>query len=132
MSEEQEARCLQQARSRDEEEEKIQRNIARLRRETRAARRQLRRLKRDNDADQSESSCESDDSEDERDEKERGEPEKVPLSPEEDLKGRRMVRAARCVQVRDIQRLPTTPFSLMLRKEYFDCPQRDSHAVHYI
>ncbi len=33
---------------------------------------------------------------------------------------------------RDIQRLPTTPFSLMLRKEYFDCPQRDSHAVDYI
>jgi hypothetical protein len=28
--------------------------------------------------------------------------------------------------------LPTTPFSLVLRKEYFDCPQRDSHAVHYI
>jgi hypothetical protein len=33
---------------------------------------------------------------------------------------------------RDIQRLPTTPFSLVLRKEYFDCPQRDSQAVHYI
>jgi hypothetical protein len=33
---------------------------------------------------------------------------------------------------RYIQRLPTTPFSLVLRKEYFDCPQRDSHAVHYI
>jgi hypothetical protein len=34
---------------------------------------------------------------------------------------------------RDIQRLPATPFSLLvLRKEYFDCPQRDSHAVHYI
>jgi hypothetical protein len=27
----------------------------------------------------------------------------------------------------DIQRLPTTPFSLVLRKEYFDCPQRDSY-----
>ncbi len=27
---------------------------------------------------------------------------------------------------RDIQRLPTTTFSLLLRKEYFDCPQRDS------
>jgi hypothetical protein len=26
----------------------------------------------------------------------------------------------------------TTPFSLLSRKEYFDCPQRDSHAVHYI
>jgi hypothetical protein len=25
-----------------------------------------------------------------------------------------------------------TRFSLVLRKEYFDCPQRDSHAVHYI
>ncbi len=24
------------------------------------------------------------------------------------------------------------PFSLVVRKEYFDCPQRDSHAVHYI
>jgi hypothetical protein len=24
------------------------------------------------------------------------------------------------------------PFSLVLRKEYFDCPQRDSHSVHYI
>jgi hypothetical protein len=24
------------------------------------------------------------------------------------------------------------PFSLVLRKEYFDCPQRESHAVHYI
>jgi hypothetical protein len=34
--------------------------------------------------------------------------------------------------IRDIQRLPTTPFSLELRKEYVDCPQRDSHAVHYI
>jgi hypothetical protein len=33
---------------------------------------------------------------------------------------------------RDIQRLPTTFFSLVLRKEYFGCPQRDSHAVHYI
>ncbi len=34
----------------------------------------------------------------------------------------------------DIQRLPMTPFSLVLHihKEYFDCPQRDSHAVHYI
>ena len=31
-----------------------------------------------------------------------------------------------------IQRLPTTPFSLVLCKEYFDCPQRDSHAVHCI
>jgi hypothetical protein len=31
-----------------------------------------------------------------------------------------------------VQRLPTTNFSLVLRKEYFDCPQRDSHAVHYI
>ncbi len=30
---------------------------------------------------------------------------------------------------RDIQRLPTTPFGLVLRKEYFDGPQRDSHAV---
>ncbi len=33
---------------------------------------------------------------------------------------------------RDIQRLPTTPFSLVLRKEYFDCPLRDSFAAHYI
>jgi hypothetical protein len=33
---------------------------------------------------------------------------------------------------RDILRLPTTPFSLVLRKEYFDSPQRDSHAVQYI
>jgi hypothetical protein len=31
-----------------------------------------------------------------------------------------------------VQRLPTTPFSLVLRKEYVDCPERDSHAVHYI
>jgi hypothetical protein len=30
---------------------------------------------------------------------------------------------------RDIWRLPTTPFSLVLRKDYFDCSQRDSHAV---
>jgi hypothetical protein len=38
-----------------------------------------------------------------------------------------------CLQVtRDIQRLPTTPVSVVLRKEYFDCPLRDSHAVHYI
>jgi hypothetical protein len=36
------------------------------------------------------------------------------------------------VNTRDIQRLPTTPFSLMLRKEYFNCPKRDSHAVRYI
>jgi hypothetical protein len=36
------------------------------------------------------------------------------------------------VYCRDIQRLPTTPFSLVMRKEYFDCPQRDSHAVHCI
>jgi hypothetical protein len=34
---------------------------------------------------------------------------------------------------RDIQRLPTTPFSLLvLRKEYFDCPKRDSHAVQHL
>ncbi len=33
---------------------------------------------------------------------------------------------------RDKQILPTTSFSLVLRKEYFDCPQRDSRAVHYI
>jgi hypothetical protein len=32
----------------------------------------------------------------------------------------------------DIQGLPTTPCSIVLRKEYFDCPQRDSQAVHYI
>ncbi len=32
----------------------------------------------------------------------------------------------------DIQRLPMTPFSSVLGKEYFDNPQRDSHAVHYI
>ncbi len=35
------------------------------------------------------------------------------------------------ITLRKIQRLPMTPFSLLLRKEYFDCPQRDSHAVHY-
>ncbi len=33
---------------------------------------------------------------------------------------------------RYIHRLSTTPISLVLRKEYFDCPQRDSHAEHYI
>ncbi len=33
---------------------------------------------------------------------------------------------------RDIKRLLVTPFSLVLRRKYFDCPQRDSHAVHYI
>jgi hypothetical protein len=33
---------------------------------------------------------------------------------------------------RDTWRLHTTPLSLVLRKEYFDYPQRDSHAVHYI
>jgi hypothetical protein len=33
---------------------------------------------------------------------------------------------------RDIQRLPTTFFPLVLRKEYFDSPQRDSYTVHYI
>ncbi len=33
---------------------------------------------------------------------------------------------------KDIQRLHTTNFSLVLRKEYFDCPQRDSNAVRYI
>jgi hypothetical protein len=40
----------------------------------------------------------------------------------------------RKVLYRDTRRLPTatTPFSLVLRKEYFDCPQGDSHAVHYI
>jgi hypothetical protein len=27
---------------------------------------------------------------------------------------------------------PRPTFSLVLRKEYFDCPQRDSHAMHYI
>jgi hypothetical protein len=31
-----------------------------------------------------------------------------------------------------VQRLPTAPFYLMLRKEYFDFLRRDSHAVHYI
>jgi hypothetical protein len=31
----------------------------------------------------------------------------------------------RILLLRDIQRLPTTTFSLVLRKEYFDCPQRD-------
>ncbi len=30
-----------------------------------------------------------------------------------------------------VQRLPTTLFPLVLRKEYFDCPERDSYAVHY-
>jgi hypothetical protein len=36
-------------------------------------------------------------------------------------------------QSRDIQRLPTTSFSLVLRKEYFDCPQKYSLlAVHNI
>ncbi len=33
---------------------------------------------------------------------------------------------------RDIQRVPMTSFSLVFLQEYFDCPQRDSHAVHYI
>jgi hypothetical protein len=27
-------------------------------------------------------------------------------------------------------RLPRSTFCLVLRKEYFDCPQRESHAVH--
>ncbi len=30
---------------------------------------------------------------------------------------------------RDIQRLPTTLFSLVLRKEYFDYPERHSYTV---
>jgi hypothetical protein len=29
-----------------------------------------------------------------------------------------------------VLRLPTSPFSLVFRKEFFDCPQRDSYAVH--
>ncbi len=33
---------------------------------------------------------------------------------------------------RDLQRLPRTIFPLVLRKEYFDCPQRNSPAVFYI
>ncbi len=33
------------------------------------------------------------------------------------------------VSTRDIQRLSTTPFSLVLRKEYFDWPQRDSRST---
>jgi hypothetical protein len=33
---------------------------------------------------------------------------------------------------RDIQRLLRTLFPLEMRKEYFDCPERDSHAEHYI
>ncbi len=33
---------------------------------------------------------------------------------------------------RDIQRVHTTTLSLVLCKEYVDCPQRDSHAEHYI
>jgi hypothetical protein len=36
------------------------------------------------------------------------------------------------IALRWAQRLTTTPVSLVLRKEFFDCPQRDSHAVHYI
>jgi hypothetical protein len=36
------------------------------------------------------------------------------------------------VLTRDIKRLSTTPFSLVLPKEYFESPQRDSHAVRYI
>jgi hypothetical protein len=36
------------------------------------------------------------------------------------------------VELRDIQRLSTTRFSSELRKEYFDCPQKDSHVVRYI
>ncbi len=32
---------------------------------------------------------------------------------------------------RDYPRVQCT-ISLVLYKEYFDCPQRDSHAVHYI
>ncbi len=35
------------------------------------------------------------------------------------------------VNVRDVQRLPTALFPLVLRKEYFDCPERDSYDVHY-
>ncbi len=34
------------------------------------------------------------------------------------------------VYIRDIQRLPTTLFPLVLRKKYFDCPERDSYTVH--
>ncbi len=43
----------------------------------------------------------------------------------------RLIMASPLVGTRDIQTLPTTPCSVVLRKEYFDCPQRDSHAVHY-
>ncbi len=36
------------------------------------------------------------------------------------------------VQGQQIYRDYPRPPSLVLRKEYFDFPQRDSHAVHYI
>jgi hypothetical protein len=36
------------------------------------------------------------------------------------------------VAIRGIEITHEPPFSLMLLKEYFDYPQRDSHAVHYI
>jgi hypothetical protein len=37
-----------------------------------------------------------------------------------------------CFNQRYTEIIPMAPFSLVLRKEYFDGPQRDSHAVHYI
>ncbi len=44
----------------------------------------------------------------------------------------RYLKGAKFLKTRDIHRLPTTTFSLVLRKEYFDCPQRDSHEVQYM
>ncbi len=37
------------------------------------------------------------------------------------------------IETRDIENThDTTPFSLVFRREYFDCPERYSHEVHYI
>jgi hypothetical protein len=48
------------------------------------------------------------------------------------LANRELILEAIALHQRYIERLPTSPFSLVLCKEYFGCPQRDSHAVHYI
>ena len=100
LSEEQEARCLQQALGREEEEEKIQQKIHGLRQETRANRRQLKRLARKNCAAPRESSSDTGGSDEENDRHENEKPQaETGLSPEDNLKGRKMVRAATCVQV---------------------------------
>jgi hypothetical protein len=46
--------------------------------------------------------------------------------------GAYQAQAYTLLDISDIEITHDSLLSLLLPKEYFDCPQRDSHAVHYI